>query len=339
MQTEILTSCHTFSQAVYPPLQMNPFCRIFPATPMVRHLVCGRIHENVIQLHLQPDHDLLPEMKKEQEKMPGNIAEAGLTCSPGIGVHAKRWAPLVILLGGIAAVYASGLHKYLSLSTIAGNRDALMEFVAGNSVLAAVSYVLIYIAAVAFSLPGAALLTILGGFLFGWLFGGILTVIAATIGAIAIFLVTRTALGDALARRAGPWMEKLSGGFREDAFNYMLFLRLVPVFPFWLVNIAPAVAGVGLATYTLTTLIGIIPGTFAFSALGSGLDSIITEQQSVFQSCVADKGTANCELALDAGALVTPQLLAAFSALGVVSLIPVVMKKLRARKKAAGGKA
>jgi len=290
-------------------------------------------------LHLQPDHALLIQMKKEQEKMSGNIAETGVTRSAGFAAQAKRWAPLVILLGGIAAVYASGLHKYLSLTAIADNRDALMEFVAGNSVLAAGSYVLVYVATVAFSLPGAALLTILGGFLFGWLFGGIFTVFAATLGAIAIFLAAKTALGDVLAKRAGPWMEKLSGGFRDDAFNYMLFLRLVPVFPFWLVNIAPAIAGVGLGTYALTTLIGIIPGTFAFSALGSGLDSIITEQKSAFQTCVAEKGAANCEFALDVGALVTPQLLAAFAALGVVSLIPVVMKKLRARKNASGGEA
>lgn len=276
-------------------------------------------------------------MKKEQEKMSGNIAEADLTRSPGPAAKARRWAPLAILLGGIAVVYASGLYKYLSLTAIADNRDALMEFVAGNSILAAVTYVLVYIGTVAFSVPGAALLTILGGFLFGWFFGGIITVIAATLGAVAIFLVARTALGDALARRAGPWMEKLSGGFREDAFNYMLFLRLVPVFPFWLVNIAPAVAGVGLGTYALTTLIGIVPGTFAFSALGSGLDSIITEQQSVFQACVSDKGAGNCEFTLDIGALLTPQLLAAFAALGVVALIPVVVKKLRRRGKAASG--
>ncbi len=278
-------------------------------------------------------------MKKEQEKMSGNTAEAGLTRSPGFAAQAKRWAPLLILLSGIAAVYTSGLHKYLSLTAIAENRDALMDFVSGNSVLAAGIYTLVYVATVAFSLPGAALLTILGGFLFGWFLGGIFTVTAATIGAVAIFLVAKTALGDALAKRAGPWMEKLSGGFREDAFSYMLFLRLVPVFPFWLVNIAPAVAGVSLGTYALTTLIGIIPGTFAFSALGSGLDSIITQQKTVFQSCVTDKGAANCEFALDVGALVTPQLLLAFAALGVVSLIPVVMKKLRARKKASGSKA
>ena len=278
-------------------------------------------------------------MKKEQEKMSGNIAEASVSKSHGVAAQAKRWMPLAVLLAGIATVYALGLHEYLSLTAIAENRDALMAFVAANSVLAVLSYMVVYIGAVAFSLPGAALLTILGGFLFGWFLGGIFTVFAATLGAVAIFLVARSALGDTLTRRAGPWMEKLSGGFREDAFNYMLFLRLVPVFPFWLVNIAPAVAGVGLGTYAVTTLIGIIPGTFAFSALGSGLDSIITEQQAVYQACVSDKGAANCEFALDVGALVTPQMLAAFAALGVVALIPVVMKKLRRRRMVPGGEA
>ncbi len=271
--------------------------------------------------------------------MSGNVAEAGAARPSGVTAILKRWAPLVILLSGIAAVYASGLHEYLSLTAIADNRDALMAFVADNAVLAAASYMAIYIAAVAFSLPGAALLTILGGFLFGWFLGGVFTVVAATAGAVAIFLAAKTSLGDTLASRAGPWMEKLSGGFREDAFNYMLFLRLVPVFPFWLVNIAPAIAGVGLGTYALTTLIGIVPGTFAFSTLGSGLDSIITQQKAAYQTCIAENGAANCEFALDAGALVTPQLLAAFAALGVVALIPVVVKKLRARKNASRGEA
>ncbi|MEO9876684.1 MAG: TVP38/TMEM64 family protein, partial [Anderseniella sp.] len=126
--------------------------------------------------------------------MSGNVAEAGTARPSGVAANLKRWAPLVILLGGIAAVYASGLHKYLSLTAIADNRDALMAYVADNSVLAAAAYVAIYVAAVAFSLPGAALLTILGGFLFGWLLGGVFTVAAATAGAVAIFLAAKTSL-------------------------------------------------------------------------------------------------------------------------------------------------
>ena len=302
-------------------------------------LVSEQSHEHVIWLQSGADHALLIQMKKEQEKMSGNVAEAGTARPSGVAANLKRWAPLVILLGGIAAVYASGLHKYLSLETVANHRDTLMNFVADNTVLAVGAYMLVYVATVAFSLPGAALLTILGGFLFGWLLGGVYTVLAATIGAVAIFLVVKTALGDALTKRAGPWMEKLSGGFQKDAFNYLLFLRLVPAFPFFVVNIAPAVAGVGLGTYALATLIGIIPGTFAFSVLGSGLDSIITEQKNAHLSCIAENGAANCEFALDVKSLITTELIAAFVALGVVALIPVVVKKLRARKKATGGDA
>jgi uncharacterized membrane protein YdjX (TVP38/TMEM64 family) len=157
-------------------------------------------------------------------------------------------------------------------------------------------------------------------------------VVAATLGAVIIFLAARTSLGDTLAARAGPWMSRFREGFQRDAFNYMLFLRLVPVFPFWLVNIAPAVAGVPLGTYALTTLIGIIPGTFAFAVLGSGLDSIIEAQKAMHEACIAEKGAQNCTFSLDAGALITPELLAAFAALGFVALIPVIVKKLRAAK-------
>jgi uncharacterized membrane protein YdjX (TVP38/TMEM64 family) len=112
-------------------------------------------------------------------------------------------------------------------------------------------------------LPGAAVLTLAGRFLFGWFWGGLASMIAATIGAVLVFLIARTALGEPLAARAGPWLAKLRQGFQEGAFNYLLFLRLVPIFPFWLVNLAPALLGVSFWTYTLATIIGIIPGSFA----------------------------------------------------------------------------
>ena len=243
----------------------------------------------------------------------------------------RRWAPLAILLTAIAAAWAAGLQDYLSLTAIAENRDALVGFVASNLWLSLLLYAAVYVVTVALSLPGASLLTILGGFLFGSVLGGALTVFAATAGAVVIFMVARTSLGESLASRAGPWMNRLSKGFREDAFHYLLFLRLVPVFPFWLINIAPALAGVPLSTYVITTLLGIIPGTFAFAILGSGLDSIITAQKQAYAACVAEKGADACTFSLDAGALVTPQLLAAFAALGVVALIPVAIKKWRGR--------
>jgi len=276
---------------------------------------------------------LLNQMKKEQEEMsdPAALDEAADRATSAPAPLLRRWAPLAILLAAIAAAWAAGLQDYLSLTAIAENRDALVGFVADNLLLSLLLYAAVYVMTVALSLPGASLLTILGGFLFGWLAGGMLTVLAATAGAVVIFLVARTSLGEALASRAGPWMNRLSKGFREDAFHYLLFLRLVPVFPFWLVNIAPALAGVPLSTYALTTLIGIIPGTFAFAILGSGLDSIIMAQKHAYAACVAEKGADACSFSLDAGALVTPQLLAAFAALGVVALIPVAIKKWKGR--------
>jgi uncharacterized membrane protein YdjX (TVP38/TMEM64 family) len=185
---------------------------------------------------------------------------------------------------------------------------------------------------VALSIPGAVLLTVLGGFLFGWLVAGLVVVVAATAGATIVFLVARSSLGNMLARRAGPRLNALARGFRDDAFSYLLFLRLVPAFPFWLVNLAPALFNVPLATFVAATLVGIVPGTFAFAFLGSGFDSIIAEQTEVHEACVA-AGRSDCEMTFEAGALLTPELIVAFVALGLVALIPVVVRRVRARRK------
>jgi uncharacterized membrane protein YdjX (TVP38/TMEM64 family) len=192
--------------------------------------------------------------------------------------------------------------------------------------------VLTYAAAVALSLPGASLLTILGGFLFGWLLGGVVTVVAPRSVQWSSFWRPHLAGRHAGQPRWSVDEPAVREGFRAMPSTTCCFLRLVPVFPFWLVNIAPAVAGVPLGTYALTTLIGIIPGTFAFAVLGSGLDSIIEAQKATHEACIAEKGAQNCTFSLDAGALVTPQLLAAFAALGFVALIPVIVKKMRAAR-------
>jgi uncharacterized membrane protein YdjX (TVP38/TMEM64 family) len=245
---------------------------------------------------------------------------------------AARLLPLAVLLAVAALVYALGLHNYLTLEQLAENRDALKAFISGNFLLALAIFAGVYIAVVALSLPGGALMTVSGGFLFGLLVGGLASVIAATIGATIIFLVAKTSLGEPLAARAGPWLGKLRAGFQENALNYLLFLRLVPLFPFWLVNLAPALLGVPLATYLLGTFAGIIPGTFAFAFAGVGLDSVIEAQQRSYETCLAEHaggGASPCEFALDPSALVTPQLLIAFAALGAVALIPVILKKFR----------
>jgi uncharacterized membrane protein YdjX (TVP38/TMEM64 family) len=244
-----------------------------------------------------------------------------------------RWAPLAIIVAGACLAYGLGLHRHLTFAAVAERHGALRQFVDDSLILAIALYGLIYVATTALSLPGAAILTILGGFLFGWAVAAVVTVIAATLGASIIFLVARSSFGDVLARKAGPSLKKVMDGFAEDAFNYLLFLRLVPLFPFWLVNIAPALVGVNLKTFVAATFIGIIPGTFAFAILGSGLDSIIAAQTVSYNRCVAVEGAANCVLDLDPAAVLTPQIVAALAALGIAALIPVALKRLKARKK------
>jgi uncharacterized membrane protein YdjX (TVP38/TMEM64 family) len=163
--------------------------------------------------------------------------------------------------------------------------------------------------------------------------GGSAAVIGATIGATLIFLVARTALGEPLLRRAGPRAVKLAQGFRDDAFSYLLFLRLVPAFPFFLVNLAPAFAGVRLAPFVAATALGVIPACFVYSFAGTGLDSVIAAQSNAYSECLTT-GRSDCRLAFDAMDILTPQLLGALVALGLLALVPVVVRRWRAQRRA-----
>jgi uncharacterized membrane protein YdjX (TVP38/TMEM64 family) len=249
-----------------------------------------------------------------------------------------RYAPLGLVLAGLAAVWFSGLTHFLSFEYLLKSRTQLAGFIDSNLVFSLLIYAGIYITAVALSVPGALILTIAGGFLFGGWLGGAVTSIAATIGATSLFLIARTSLGETLASRAGPWLEKLRSGFREDEVAYMLFLRLTPVFPFWLVNLAPALLGVSLRTFVWTTLVGVIPGTIAYSLAGAGIDSVAAAQQQVYDACIA-AGRDGCSLSISPHQLVTKDLILAFAAIGLVALIPVAVKKMRARKAGASAPA
>ncbi|MGI9480896.1 MAG: TVP38/TMEM64 family protein [Hyphomicrobiales bacterium] len=241
----------------------------------------------------------------------------------------RRFGPIITIILAAAFVYFMGWHEYLSLSKVAEHRDSLRQYVDENLVMALLAYAGIYIAIVAFSLPGGAAATIAGGFLFGWFPAGSVTIFAATIGATALFLAARTSLGDVLREKAGPAVRKLADGFKENAFSYMLFLRLVPAFPFWLVNLAPAFLGVPLGVYVVATFIGIIPGTFAFAFVGAGLDSVIAAQQAHYDACIAANGADACTFSIEPSSLITRELLLAFAALGVVALLPVIVQKIR----------
>lgn len=244
----------------------------------------------------------------------------------------RRWLPLVGLAGLMMLAFAQGWHKYLSFKTIGLNYEWLQAFISENLIVALLAYALIYIAAVALSLPGGLILTVAGGLLFGWKLGAPVTVVAATIGATILFLVARSSLGEGLADRAGPWVAKLRDGFQKNALSYLLFLRLVPAFPFFVVNLAPALLGVPLSTYVIGTLIGIIPGTFAYSVAGAGLGSVVEAQNASYNACVAERSQDACTYSIDTSALITPELIAAFVLLGVVALIPVFLNKWKERK-------
>jgi uncharacterized membrane protein YdjX (TVP38/TMEM64 family) len=242
----------------------------------------------------------------------------------------RRLVPLIVIVVASGVVIAMGWQRQLSFETLARHYEVLREFIAAHEVSAVAAYIALYIVAVALSVPVGAYLTVTGGILFGAVLGGAAAVVGATIGAICIFLIAKSAIGEYFVRRAGRLAEKVAQTFRADAFNYLLFLRLVPIFPFWLVNLVPALCGVPLATFVAATALGIIPVTFAFAFVGAGLDSVIAAQQAAYQSCLAAGGP-DCRLEFHMKAALTPALLGAFVALGILALIPVVVKRLRAR--------
>jgi uncharacterized membrane protein YdjX (TVP38/TMEM64 family) len=226
----------------------------------------------------------------------------------------KRLLPIAILIAAIAAAYALGLHRYLTLESLRDNRATLAAYVHDHYLVAALAYMALYTLVVALSLPAGAVLTLAGGLLFGVPWGILFTVVGATLGATALFLVARSAFGDALKARAGPFLAKMADGFQKDQFNYLLFLRLVPAFPFWAVNLAPALLGMRLAPYVLATAIGILPGTSIFSLFGAGLGDVF------------DRGG---EVSLKS--VLNPTLIAALAGMGLLSLMPIVIRRLRER--------
>jgi uncharacterized membrane protein YdjX (TVP38/TMEM64 family) len=239
------------------------------------------------------------------------------TQAPPVAARAPAWRrllPLAALVLAIVLVFATGLHRYLSFDALRQHRHLLQDFVGQHYGVAALLFVLVYTLAVALSIPGAVVLSVAGGFLFDCVAGTALVVIGATAGAVLVYFAAKTALGDALRARAGGLVTKLEAGFRENALSYLLVLRLVPLFPFWLVNLAAALLRVPFRTYVIGTFLGIIPGAYVYCTVGAGVGSVF------------DQGG---EPSLR-GAL-TPEVITALVGLAVLSLVPVVYKKLRRR--------
>lgn len=238
------------------------------------------------------------------------------TDAEGNGAPFSPWRllPVAVIVAGLAAFWALGGGDYLSFEALKMHREDLLAWRDQHLVLAAAAFTLAYALAASFSLPGAVWLTLAGGFLFGTWQAALYVVVGATAGATAVFLAARYALGDYLRAKAGPAIRKMEDGFRDNALSYMLFLRLVPLFPFWLVNLVPAFLGVPLRTYVLGTFLGIIPGTVVYCLAGNGLGAVF------------DMGGEP-----DLSLIFEPQILAPIMGLAVLSLIPIVYKKVTRR--------
>jgi uncharacterized membrane protein YdjX (TVP38/TMEM64 family) len=230
----------------------------------------------------------------------------------------RRLLPLLLLSVAVIAAFSSGLGDYFSIEALRAHRSTLNAFVAAHGALAAVAFVAAYAATTVLFLPVGAVLTVVGGFLFGVGLGTVYVVIRATLGATALFVIARSTLGSLFRTKAGPFLARMEAGFRESALSYMLVLRLIPLFPFFIVNLVPAFLGVPLRSYVIGTFLGIIPGTLVFVLAGAGLGSVF------------DGGGA-----FTVKSVLTPEILAGLTGLALLSLLPVVYKHLKARRQAA----
>ena len=234
----------------------------------------------------------------------------------GNGSAFRRLWPVVLLIAAVGALFVFGPDNGTMFRWLSEYRGTLLAFVDDNAVAAVLVFFAAYVLVVALSLPGGAMMTLAGAFFFGALNTAVYVVFAATIGATLLFLIARTAVGNRLRARAGPWMKKMEAGFRENALSYLLVLRLIPLFPFFIVNLVPAFLGVSLRTYVVATFFGIIPGTVVYSLAGGGLGSVLDAGEE-----------------FSAASVLTPEIIAALVGLGALAALPVVYKKFRSRQR------
>lgn len=223
-----------------------------------------------------------------------------------------RLLPIVVLIAALIAFFALGLHQYFSLDQLKDNRVWLLNTAQEYGLYAVIGFSALYCVLTAVSFPGGLVLTITAGFLFGNLLGTLAVVLGATLGAVLVFIAVGFGVGDSLRKKAGPSIQKMEAGFRENAFNYLLVLRLIPIFPFWLVNIVPAVFGVRTSTFALATFLGVMPGSFVFVTIGSGIGAVFDSGQEP-----------------DLSLITQPEILLPMIGLSLLSLSQVVYKKLK----------
>ena len=189
----------------------------------------------------------------------------------------KRLIPLLVIIAVAVLVFAA-FRDYFTFSALAENRQLLLEFRNSNFALTSIIFILAYVIIVAFSLPGATVATLTGGFLFGLFPGVLYNVAAATIGASIIFLAARMGLGDYLSGKidsSSGRVQKIRDGLRENEISVLFLLRLVPAVPFFVANLLPALVGISFRNFVFTTFFGIIPGTAIYTWVGVGLGDVL----------------------------------------------------------------
>ncbi len=222
----------------------------------------------------------------------------------------RRVLPLAILLVAIAALWASGLAAQLNWATLGRYQATLDTWIARHPIAAPALYAAIYAAATALSLPEGAVLTVAGGLLFGTILGGTMAVIGATAGALVLFLAARSAFGGSMAARGDGRLARIRAELHRNGFSYMLAIRLVPALPFWVVNLAGALAGMRLMPFATATFLGIIPATFVYASIGAGVGKVLAAGSRP-----------------DLGLIFSPQVLGPLVALGLLALLPVVWRR------------
>jgi len=226
----------------------------------------------------------------------------------------KRWIPLIVIAALMVVIWFSGLLDYFTYENLSEQRGHLLAFVGRYPLLAPLLAIFIYFVVVALSLPIAAILSLAMGFLFPHLLATLYIVIGATLGAIAIFLATKTSLGDLMRRKAGPRLAKVTERFHRNAASYLLFLRFIPLFPFWLINLAAGIQAVPLWTFIWTTAVGITPGAYLYAGAGETLQKALGQEM------------------FEVGTILDTKAKIILIALALFSLLPIVIKKIRARR-------
>ena len=228
-----------------------------------------------------------------------------------------RALPLLVILA-VAGLGAFTLRDQLSFQALADNREALIAFRDQNYLVTVAVFVAAYVAIVAFSLPGATVATLTGGFLFATFPGALFNVVAATAGATLIFLAARWGLGERLAARMDASegaVRRIKSAIDDNQWEALFLIRLVPAVPFFVANLVPALVGVPLGRYVVSTFLGIIPGAVVYTSVGAGLGEVFARGE-----------------APDLGVIFEPHILLPILGLCALAAAPIALKAVRARK-------